>query len=145
MNQPHRDKQDQGLVQANCQLSKDLEEVEGSQVKIVEIYFSEEDKRTIDFSQPILGEEPFDVQDLAQVFSKAAEAFTGTAQQLSRIDMIEFSGVMEESARALLKSSESIDSILEEIREISKKTKRLLDRVEQKLSDDQLFKFFYFL
>ena len=39
-------------------------------------------------------------------------------------------------------TSRGINEIMEELQEITKKTKRLLDRVEQKVIDGNLFKVF---
>jgi len=46
--------------------------------KLVEIH-SDEGEVQVDLSQPIIGEDALNVQDLAQVFSNAAESFTNTS------------------------------------------------------------------
>ena len=85
---------------------------------------------------------PFSVQDMAEVFAKAAESFTATADQLSQIDVVGLSSVMEDSSQSLLITSRGINEVMEELQEITKKTKRLLDRVEQKVIEGNLFKVF---
>lgn len=96
----------------------------------------------VDLKNPVVGEDPLDVEDMAEVFAQAAEAFTRTADQLSQIDVVGLSSVMEDSARSLLTTSRGINEVMEELQEITKKTKRLLDRVEQKVIDGNLFKVF---
>lgn len=109
--------------------------------KLIEIYdVAGQDK--LDFRHPILGEDPFDVQDLAVVFAGAAESFTNTSTELSKIDMIGLTNVMTESSEALLTTSNGINEMMDELQEIIIKSKRLLDRVEQKLIDGNLFKVF---
>ena len=109
--------------------------------RLVEIYVLE-GIGIIDLSKPIIGEDPFDVQDLAVVFSNAAESFTKTALELSEIDMVELSNVMAESSRALLITSQGINSIMDDLDDIAKKAKRLIDRIEQQAIDGTLFKVF---
>ena len=101
--------------------------------KLVEIYVLE-GPGTVNLSGPIIGEDPFDVQDLAVVFSNAAESFTKTSRELSEIDMVELSKVMAESSKALLVTSEGINSIMSDLDEI--------DRIEQQTIDGTLFKVF---
>ncbi|MBP9854424.1 MAG: MCE family protein [Candidatus Omnitrophica bacterium] len=95
-----------------------------------------------DLTKPFIGEDPLDVADLTQTFSQAAQSFTKTAEEMSKIDMVELSDVMMQSSRALLTTSESLDQIMKEIDEISHKSKRLFDRLEQKLIEGELFKVF---
>ena len=109
--------------------------------KLVEIYVIEGAEH-IDLSKPIIGEDPFDVQDLAVVFAQAAESFTKTSLEFSKIDMVELSKVMEESSRALLITSEGINTIMGDLKEIAKKAKRLMNRIEQQAIDGNLFKVF---
>ncbi|MBU0469741.1 MAG: MCE family protein [Candidatus Omnitrophica bacterium] len=109
--------------------------------KLVEIYVLE-GPGTVDLSKPIIGEDPFDVQDLAVVFSNAAESFTKTSRELSEIDMVELSRVMAESSKALLVTSEGINFIMDDLDEIAKKAKRLIDRIEQQTIEGTLFKVF---
>ncbi len=109
--------------------------------KIVEIY-PVEGAPAIDITRPVLGNDPIDVQDLAKEFSQAAEAFTKTAQEMSRIDMFELSEVMIESSRALLETSKGINGILDEMEDITIKSKRMFDRIEEKVINDELFKVF---
>lgn len=109
--------------------------------KLLEIY-DVAGKDKIDLSRPVIGEDPFDVQDLAVVFSGAAESFTKTSMELSRIDMVGLTNVMTESSEAILTTSKGINEMLDEMQEIILKSTRLLDRVEQKLIDGNLFKVF---
>ena len=96
----------------------------------------------VDLKNPVIGEDPLDVEDMAEVFAKAAESFTATSDQLSQIDVVALSKVMEDSSESLLLTSRGINEIMEELQEITKKTKRLLDRVEQKVIEGNLFKVF---
>ena len=109
--------------------------------KIIEIYVLSQDK-VDNLSQPIIGEDPLDVQDVAEVFADAAESFTKTAEELNKIDILEFTRVTEESARALSMTSRSLNDLMGELREMSRKSKRLMDRVEEKVIDGTLFKVF---
>jgi len=109
--------------------------------KLVEIH-SGEDGAPVDLSQPVIGEDALNVQDLAQVFSSAAESFTNTSEDFSKIDVVKLSKVLEETAQSLVKTSEGLNAILTELNYISIKSKRLLDRLEQKIIDGDLFKVF---
>ena len=109
--------------------------------KLVEIH-SDENGPQVDLSQPVIGEDPLDVQDLAQVFSNAAESFTNTSNDFSKVDVVRLSKVLEETARSLIITSKGLNTILTELNYISIKSKRLLDRLEQKIIDGDLFKVF---
>lgn len=109
--------------------------------KLIEIDVLREGPK-VDLKNPVIGEDPLDVEDMAEVFAKAAESFTATADQLSKIDVVGLSRVLEDSSQSLLITSRGINEIMEELQEITKKTKRLLDRVEQKVIEGNLFKVF---
>lgn len=109
--------------------------------KIIEIDVLREGPK-VDLKNPIIGEDPMDVEDMAEVFANAAESFTETANQLSQINIVSLTGAMEESAESLLITSRGINEIMDELQEITKKTKRLLDRVERKVIEGNLFKVF---
>lgn len=109
--------------------------------KLVEINVLREGPH-VDLKNAVIGEDPLDVQDMAEVFAKAAGSFTDTADQLSKIDIIGLTSAMEESSESLLITSRGINEIMDELQEITKKTKRLLDRVERKVIDGNLFKVF---
>ena len=74
------------------------------------------DGNRIDLNQPIIGEDPLDVQDLAKLFA--------------------------DTAVALKQTSETISSIIGEMNHISVTTKRVLNRIEQRLIDGNLFRVF---
>ena len=74
------------------------------------------DGNRIDLNQPIIGEDPLDVQDLAKLFA--------------------------DTAVTLKETSETISSIIGEMNHISVTTKRVLNRIEQRLIDGNLFKVF---
>ena len=95
-----------------------------------------------DLSRPIIGEDALNVQDLAQVFADAAEAFTNTSEDFNEVDIQELSKVLSETAQSLAKTSKGINAVLTELRYISIKSKRLLDRIEQRVIDGNLFKVF---
>ncbi len=109
--------------------------------KLVEIH-SDDSGVLVDLSQPVIGEDALNVQDLAQVFSNAAESFTNTSQDFSKVDVVKLSKVLEETAQSLVITSKGINAILTELNYISIKSKRLLDRLEQKIIDGDLFKVF---
>jgi phospholipid/cholesterol/gamma-HCH transport system substrate-binding protein len=109
--------------------------------KLVEIYDKKEGENT-NYNEPIVGEDPFDVQDLAVTFAGAAESFTKTANELSKIDMVNLTNVIMESSESLLMTSQKINEITDDLQEVTVKSKRVLDRVEQKLIDGNLFKVF---
>jgi len=109
--------------------------------KLVEIH-SEDGGAQVDLNQPVIGEDPLNVQDLAQVFSNAAESFTNTSDDFSKIDVVKLSKVLEETAQSLVITSQGLNTILTELNYISIKSKRLLDRLEQKIIDGDLFKVF---
>ncbi len=83
--------------------------------KIVKISSSQYGEQ-IDFTQPIIGEDPLDVQDLAEKFGDTAKSLTAT--------------------------SEGIRKIVFELREIGRTSKRLLDRIERRLIEGNLFRVF---
>ncbi|MEI6437464.1 MAG: MlaD family protein [Candidatus Omnitrophota bacterium] len=72
--------------------------------------------QTLDIEHPILGERLLDVYDLAEVLQDTAASFNDTTR--------------------------GINSIVGELSVISRKSKRLLDRIEQRVIDGNLFKVF---
>ncbi|MBI5415316.1 MAG: MCE family protein [Candidatus Omnitrophica bacterium] len=109
--------------------------------KLIEIDVLAEEPAA-DLTKPVMGEDSLDVQDLAEVFADAAKSFTATTNQLSQIDLVSLSKVMEDSSESLLVTSRRINEIMDDLQEIAKKSKRLLDRVEQKTIEGNLFKVF---
>lgn len=109
--------------------------------KLVEIDVLGETPK-MDLARPVIGEDPLDVQDLAEVFGEAAESFTRTADQLNKIDVLALTQVMGETSQSLLTTSEGINDIMVELEEITLKAKRILDRVEQRIIEGNLFKVF---
>jgi phospholipid/cholesterol/gamma-HCH transport system substrate-binding protein len=109
--------------------------------KMIEINVGKGGK-VVDLSQPIIGEDPLNVQDIAEVFSDAAESFTETSDIFNKIDMQGLSEVLSETANSLSLTSKGVNEILEEMYYISIKSKRLLDRLEQRVIDGNLFKVF---
>src|SRR3989338_1629294 len=69
---------------------------------------------SLDLSRPIIGADPLDVQDLAESFGDTAVSLTET--------------------------SKGMNSIIEEMQRISRTSKRLLDRIEQRIIEGNLFK-----
>jgi phospholipid/cholesterol/gamma-HCH transport system substrate-binding protein len=69
-----------------------------------------------DLTQSIIGEDPLDVQNLAESFGNAAVS--------------------------LKDASKGMDSIIEEVKDISSATKRVLNRIEQRIIEGNLFKVF---
>lgn len=83
--------------------------------KLVAISINEDIHR-MDLGQPVVGEDPLDVQDLANTFGEAATAFSET--------------------------STLINDMIEEVRRISNTSKRLLNRIEQRVIEGNLFRIF---
>lgn len=69
-----------------------------------------------DLTKPIVGIDPLDVQDLAENFNAAAGS--------------------------LLETSRKIDTITQDVRDFSVTVRRLLNRIEQRIIDGDLFKIF---
>ena len=96
----------------------------------------------VNLSQPIMGDNAIDVSELAEVFARAAESFTKTSEELSKLDMQTLSTSLSDTAQSLSKASNRLDDLLKEMLSISHKTKRLLDRIEQRVIEGTLFKVF---
>lgn len=109
--------------------------------KLIEIHVDKEGQK-LDVTDPILGESPLNVQDLAQVFADAAESFTKTSEDFNKVDVQELSKVLSETAQSLSKTARGINEILTEMNYMAVKSKRFLDRLEQRLIDGNLFKVF---
>ena len=109
--------------------------------KLIEISINPKGQ-LITLNQPVIGQDPLDVQDLAETFSAAAKAFTVTSRELGNIDINELSDIVGETARALATTSEGVNFILEEMRYLTRKSKRILNRLEHKLIEGNLFKVF---
>ncbi|MDO8580062.1 MAG: MlaD family protein [Candidatus Omnitrophota bacterium] len=109
--------------------------------KLIEIA-GKSDGPPIDLSQPIFGEDSIDVQDLAETFGKAAQTFTGTVEELNKIDMVELATVLRDSSKALLETSLGLNTLMADFKDITVKSKRVMDRLEQRLIDGNLFKVF---
>ncbi len=69
-----------------------------------------------DLSQPVIGVDPLDVQDLAETFGAAASSLSET--------------------------SKTIDALTQDVRDFSITVRRLLNRIEQRIIDGDLFKLF---
>jgi ABC-type transporter Mla subunit MlaD len=109
--------------------------------KLVEIDVLAESP-AMDLSRPVMGEEPLDVQDMAEVFAEAARAFSETTERLNQVDILGLTEVMGKSSESLLITSEGVNEILDELQEMTRKSNRLLDRIEQRVIDGNLFKVF---
>lgn len=70
----------------------------------------------IDLTQPIIGQDPLDVQNLAEAFQDTAISLTGLTAQTT--------------------------NIVRELRYLSRTSKRVLDRIEERVIDGQLLKLF---
>ncbi len=109
--------------------------------KLIEITESSEGP-PLDLTQPIKGADSISVDDLAAVFAQAAQAFTKASEDLSTIDYKHISEIVAEGGESLTATSRGINEVLIEMKYVTKKTKRLINRVEGKLIDDDLFKVF---
>ncbi|OGX32160.1 MAG: hypothetical protein A2787_01065 [Omnitrophica WOR_2 bacterium RIFCSPHIGHO2_01_FULL_48_9] len=83
--------------------------------KIVDIATDQDFSRP-DLTQPVIGVDPLDVQDLAETFGDAAGALADT--------------------------SRNMNTLMREFKKISGTSSRLLNRIEQRLIDGNLFKVF---
>ena len=109
--------------------------------KLVEIH-SVEGALLADFSRPVIGQDPINVQDLAVVFANAAESFTNTSEEFRRADLQNLSGILADTAESLALTTRGFNRILTELEYISVKSKRILDRLEQRIIEGDLFKVF---
>ena len=109
--------------------------------KLVEIEV-EDDGDIVDLKQPIIGDDPMNVQDMAEVFADAAESLTRTSEIVNKVDIGELSETLSETAQSLSETAKGIDTVVTELYYISIKSKRLLQRLEQKVIDGDLFKVF---
>lgn len=102
-----------GQVHKTIGIAVDTEGVLGQ--KIVEISTSPE-AYLEDLGHPFIGEDPIEAGDLAETFGSTADALAQTA--------------------------EKIELVVDEVEDISRTTKRLLQRIEQRVIDGNLFKVF---
>ena len=100
-------------VRRSTRMSVQTEGVLGA--KYVEIGRNE-GRRALDIDAPVPGEPMLDVYDIAEVLRDTAKGFNQT--------------------------TEDISSIMAELKHMSRKTKRILDRVEQRIIDGTLIKVF---
>ena len=114
--------------------------------------------------RPLIGEDPLEIQELASAFAGAANSFKKTAedlnQDLSQIDIKALADVFAEAAQSMTHTAQEVDQLildlraavndtnsavqplLEELSDTTRRSKKVLDRVEQKLIDGNLFKVF---
>jgi ABC-type transporter Mla subunit MlaD len=109
--------------------------------KLVEVYI-DEDGVPDNLNQPVLGVETVNVDDLALVFSEAAQAFTQTSTRFSEIDIDGLSTSLDDAAKSMSETARQMNAVLNETRFLTIKLKRLMNRFEQKLIDGNLFKVF---
>lgn len=83
--------------------------------KLVEIS-EDHNKKMFDVSMPIIGEDPLDVEDMA--------------------------GVITRTAVSLEKTTQNVNNVVGEWKYISHKSRRILNRLEEKLINGDLFKIF---
>ena len=100
-------------VRRSTRVSVQTEGVLGSKYIEMGRHLNEE---MIDIDNPVLGEPMLAVYDIAEVLRDTAKGFNQTSQDIS--------------------------SIMAELKHISRKTKRILDRVEQRVIDGTLIKVF---
>jgi phospholipid/cholesterol/gamma-HCH transport system substrate-binding protein len=109
--------------------------------KLIEITVPE-DGAPLDTSKPMIGDDPYEIQDLAEVFSRAAESFTETSEDFNKINFKEISDVVGTTASSLSVTADALNKLAKDLEYMTKKTRRLIDRLEQKLIDGNLFKVF---
>ncbi len=100
-------------VRRSTHVSVQTEGVLGS--KYIEIG-RRSDQKAIDIDQPVLGDPMLDVYDIAEVLRDTAKGFNQTTQDIS--------------------------TIMADLKHMSRKSKRILDRFEQRLIDGTLIKIF---
>jgi phospholipid/cholesterol/gamma-HCH transport system substrate-binding protein len=100
-------------VRRSTRVSVQTEGVLGS--KYIEIG-RRPDQKTLDIDAPVLGDPMLDVYDIAEVLRDTAKGFNQTTQDIS--------------------------TIMSELKHMSRKSKRILDRFEQRLIDGTLIKIF---
>ena len=100
-------------VRRSTHVSVQTEGVLGS--KYIEIG-RRQDQKTLDIDFPVLGDPMLDVYDIAEVLRDTAKGFNQTTQDIS--------------------------TIMTDLRHMSRKSKRILDRFEQRLIDGTLIKIF---
>ncbi|MEI7998453.1 MAG: MlaD family protein [Candidatus Omnitrophota bacterium] len=83
--------------------------------KLIEIS-EDHSRKMFNLTEPIIGEDPLDVEDMA--------------------------GVITRTALSLQKTSDGVSDVMEEWKYISHKARRVFNRVENKLVDGNLFKLF---
>lgn len=103
----------EGQVRRSTRVSVQTEGVLGA--KYVEIG-RHEGQKTLDIDAPVPGDPMLDVYDIAEVLRDTAKGFNRT--------------------------TEDISAIMAELKHMSRKSKRILDRVEQRLIDGTLIKVF---
>ena len=100
-------------VHKTVDIAVDTEGVLGQ--KIVEITTSP-DVYLEDLSHPFVGQDPIEAGDLAETFGNTADALSHTAER--------------------------IEAVVEEVENVGRTTNRLLQRIEQRVIDGNLFKVF---
>jgi phospholipid/cholesterol/gamma-HCH transport system substrate-binding protein len=83
--------------------------------KLIEIS-EDRNRKAFDPGLPVIGEDPLDVEDMAGVITRTAISIQGTSKDLAEV--------------------------LDQWKYISRKTKRLINRVEEKVVEGSLFKIF---
>ena len=83
--------------------------------KLVEIS-EDHGRKVFDMTKPLIGEDPLDVEDMA--------------------------GVITRTAVSLNKTSENVNGVMGELKNVTGKTRRLINRLEEKLMEGDLFKIF---
>jgi phospholipid/cholesterol/gamma-HCH transport system substrate-binding protein len=83
--------------------------------KIIEIH-KDAERKPFDLTRPLIGQDPLDVENMAAALTK--------------------------TAASLESASEDVSKVIEEWKFISHKTRRLINRVEEKVIDGSLFKIF---
>ena len=109
--------------------------------KLVEITVPPEGA-PLDASKPFIGSDPYEIQDLAEVFSRAAESFTETSEDFNKINFQKISGMVQDTTRSLSTTADSLNNLMKDLNYLTNKSRRLIDRLDQKLIDGDLFKVF---
>ncbi len=83
--------------------------------KLIEIS-SDEYGPYLDLERPVIGQDPLDVQDMVDIFNKTAQAS--------------------------FKAAQAMEDVMKELQRVSNTSKRLMNRLEQKLLEGNLFRIF---
>ena len=108
----------------------------------MKLFLKREGKRNKRISGYYLGEDILYAEDIFNVFLEVAESFTKTAEMINNINMGGVVDSLNNTTTSVGFLATDMNSLIKELKEVSKQTKKVLYRVENKLIDNTLFKLF---